>query len=79
MPTQNRKGAAAKHAPKSVFLSDDNRIAFSMRECADAIGVSERSIWSLVNSGKLPSFRLGRSVRISLDAIEAFMEHGGAS
>lgn len=79
MPTQNKKGAAAKHTPKSLSINDDNRIAFSMRETADAIRVSERSVWSLVKSGRLASFKVGRSVRISRLAIEAFISQGGAS
>ena len=58
---------------------DDTRIALSMRECANAIGVSERSVWSLVKSGRLASFKVGRSVRISRHAIEAFISQGGAS
>lgn len=74
----NKKGAAAKHTPKSVGL-DDTRLAYSMRECAEAIRVSERSVWSLVKSGRLASFKVGRSVRISRHAIESFIEHGGAS
>ena len=64
---------------KLVDPIDDTRIALSMRECANAIGVSERSIWSMVKSGRLASFKVGRSVRISRHAIEAFIEHGSAS
>lgn len=64
---------------KLVDPIDDTRIAFSMRETADSLGVSERSVWSLVKSGRLASFKVGRSVRISRLAIEAFIENGGAS
>jgi excisionase family DNA binding protein len=64
---------------KLVDPIDDTRIALTMRECARALGVSERAVWSLVKSGRLPSFRLGRTVRISRNAIEAFIEQGGAS
>ena len=75
----NKKGEAAKHTPKSVSINNDNRIAFSMRETAHSISISERSVWSLVKSGRLASFKVGRSVRISRDAIEAFIANGGAS
>lgn len=76
---KTKKKGPARAIPKIATVLDDNRIAFSMRECADAIGVSERSVWSMVKSGRLASFKIGRSVRISRLAIESFMEHGGAS
>ena len=72
-------GAAAKHTPKSATVLDDTRIALNLRECAEALGVSERSIWSMVKSGKLQSFKVGRSVRISRLAIESFISQGGSS
>lgn len=33
------------------------------REAADVLRISERTLWSLTNSGELPSVRVGRSVR----------------
>ncbi len=34
------------------------------RQAADILGVTERTIWTLVDQGKLPAVRFGRSVRI---------------
>lgn len=58
---------------------DPSRLAFSMREVGAALGVSERSIWTLINCGKLPSFRVGRSVRVRREDLENFMRNGGTS
>jgi len=52
--------------------------AVSMRDAATIMGVSERSVWTLCNRGLLPSFKIGRTVRIRYDAIQQFMERGGA-
>lgn len=58
---------------------DPSRLAFSMREVGAALGVSERSIWTLINCGKLPSFKVGRSVRVRREDLEEFMRKGGTS
>lgn len=72
MPMQNKKGAAAKHAP-TVSAVDDTRLAYSMREVANLIGMSERSVWELCNRGELRSVKLGRSVRIPRDAVNELL------
>jgi excisionase family DNA binding protein len=51
--------------------------AVSMAEAAKIMSVSERSIWTLCNRGLLPTFKIGRSVRIRYVDIRRFMESGG--
>ena len=34
------------------------------RQAAEILGVTDRTIWTLVDQGKLPAVRFGRSVRI---------------
>jgi len=34
------------------------------RQAAEILGVTDRTIWTLVDQGKLPVVRFGRSVRI---------------
>jgi len=65
----NKKGAARQGTPHKVSVLDDSRLAYSMREVAAAIGMSERSVWSLIASGRLRSIKLGRSVRIPREAL----------
>ena len=56
---------------------DDGRMAYSMKEVGTLVGLSERSVWSLVNSGQLRAVRIGRSVRIPREALTALL--GGVS
>lgn len=35
----------------------------TVREAADVLKISERTLWTLTNSGEVPSVRVGRSVR----------------
>lgn len=44
------------------------------REAGDRLGVSDRTIWQLVNDGKLPAVKFGRSVRIDPADLRAFIE-----
>lgn len=43
-------------------------------EVMDILGIGKNSIYQLLNSGRLRAFRIGRSWRISGDALEDFME-----
>ena len=55
------------------------RLAYSMREAAEAIGVCERSIWQAIKDGRLRASRIGRSVRISATELERFLEETAVS
>ena len=63
---------------KDLYTPDDNRFALSMRECAGKLRVSERTIWALINSGKLRAFHVGRRVRVLWIELVRFAESGGA-
>lgn len=39
----------------------------------DILGIGKNSAYELLNSGKLRGFRVGRSWRITADALEEFM------
>lgn len=39
----------------------------------DILGIGKNSAYSLLNSGKLRGFRVGRSWRVTADALEEFM------
>ena len=42
---------------------------FDMRETADWLRVSERTVADLVSKGDLPYFRVGRQIRINLEEL----------
>jgi excisionase family DNA binding protein len=56
-----------------------DRLAYSMREAAQAIGICERSVWQAIKDGRLRASRIGRSVRISAAELERFLEATAAS
>ena len=49
------------------------RLAYSMREAAQALGICERSVWQAIKDGRLKACKLGRSVRIRRDELERFL------
>jgi excisionase family DNA binding protein len=48
------------------------------RQAAEVLGVSERSIWTLVDKGNLAAVRFGRSVRIDPADLRAFIDRAKA-
>lgn len=52
------------------------------REAAKVLGVTDRTVWTLVDAGVLPAVRFGRSVGIDPEDLRAFIERakrgGGA-
>lgn len=45
-------------------LPIDDRMALRLREAAQAIGISQRTMWTLVNSGQIRSFRASRNIHL---------------
>ena len=53
------------------------RVALSAEEVAESLGVSERHVWALHASGRLPKpVRLGRCVRWRREELLAWVEAG---
>lgn len=48
-----------------------------VHEASKELAVSVRSVWRLVSSGTLATVRIGRSVRITRESINRFIEQGG--
>jgi excisionase family DNA binding protein len=49
-------------------------VAFTIDEVAEQLRVGRTTVYRLLKSGELPSFRIGRSRRISLDSLQAYVE-----
>ncbi|MDA0591222.1 MAG: helix-turn-helix domain-containing protein [Planctomycetota bacterium] len=62
----------------SVSPADSNRLAFTMREAAQALGICERSIWQAIRDGRLKAAKLGRSVRIRAEELDRFLRDAEA-
>jgi len=59
-------GAAPTHGSVEQLLT--------YREAGERLGVTERTIWNLVNRGELLSVRVGRSVRIDPVDLRAYID-----
>lgn len=49
-------------------------LAVSIEQAAAMLGISERKLWELKNSGEVPSVRIGRSVRLRPEDLQAFLD-----
>ncbi|HED54189.1 MAG TPA: DNA-binding protein [Phycisphaerales bacterium] len=61
----------SRHDSKPVIVEP----LLTYRQAAEVFGVTDRTIWALVDSGRLPAVRFGRSVRIDPTDLRAFIEH----
>ncbi len=50
------------------------RLLYTPREAAAALGVCEKTLYTLTKSGQLPAVRIGRSVRYAVEDLQAFVE-----
>lgn len=46
---------------------------WTVRDVAEALSLSQSTIWLLVSKGEIPVVRLGRSVRFRKETIEALL------
>ncbi len=46
----------------------------TVREVSDRLQLSERQIWTMVQTGELKSLRLGRSRRVAMVDLAAYIE-----
>jgi excisionase family DNA binding protein len=61
-----------------IIGKDPEAKAVSVRFTATELSCSERSVWRMLAAGQLKSVRIGRSVRITRESIDAFIAKGGA-
>jgi excisionase family DNA binding protein len=50
------------------------RLAYSSLEAAQLLGLSRATVYNLMNSGELPSMKLGRSRRIRHEVLVAYLD-----
>lgn len=54
----------------------DQYTILTPRDIMDILGIGKNAAYSLLNSGQLRGFRVGRSWRVTAEALEEFMENG---
>ena len=50
----------------------------TVRQTAAALSVGVRTVWRQISTGELPCVRIGKAVRIPVEAVERFIERGGS-
>jgi excisionase family DNA binding protein len=50
-----------------------DKMLVNAREVAAMLGLSERTVWSLVNRGELPYVRFGRRVLFPVDVVRDYV------
>ena len=69
---QTGEGERSPRAPTSI-----ERL-LTYREAGKVLGITERTVWSLVDAGALRAVRFGRSVRIDPADLRAFIDRAKA-
>lgn len=50
------------------------KLSLRPREAARALGVSERTLWTLTHRGEVPHVRVGRAVLYPLESLRKWLE-----
>ncbi len=53
---------------------DPEPLLVDVRVAARLLSVCERTVWNMAKRGELPSLRIGRAVRFSVDDIKAWIQ-----
>ena len=56
---------------------NQEKYGLTVNEAVQVLGVCERKVRGLIAEGKLPHFRVGRSVRIPWIPLKEWMDQGG--
>jgi excisionase family DNA binding protein len=50
------------------------RLLLTAAEAAEALAISERTLWALTDRGEIPAIRIGRSVRYAVEDLRAWVD-----
>lgn len=71
-----RSGHLAKGQPLTMTTeqAQPERLLLRLDEVAKILALGRSTVYNLVNAGELPIVRIGKSIRIPADALEAWVE-----
>ena len=52
------------------------QLAYTIKECAKQLGVGINTMYDMVNSGEIRSFRFGKKIMIPTNAVEEIINEG---
>ncbi len=44
------------------------------KEAARYLGITQRTLYKLINAGQLPAYKIGRVIRVRRDEVDAFLD-----
>lgn len=68
--------AIENFTPSAVITAEQDRL-LSVLQARERLGVSHTTIYALFKDGSLPSLHIGRSRKVRLSAVMAFMDRAG--
>lgn len=66
--------AITHHAVQSGAMESDGITWLGTPEAARYLGISQRTLYRLIDSGELRAYKLGRVVRLQKSDVDAFIE-----
>jgi excisionase family DNA binding protein len=51
-----------------------DKLLYTVPECVEALSIGSSKVWELIASGRLESVKVGRSRRVTREALERFVE-----
>jgi excisionase family DNA binding protein len=58
---------------RSISITQNSRLAWSLREAAEALGVSERFLRNEIRRGKLCAIKRGRRVLVRAETLDLYL------
>jgi excisionase family DNA binding protein len=55
-------------------MSGDNTIWMGTTETCDRLGITLRTLYRLIDEGKIPAYKMGRVIRLKANEVDAFVE-----
>lgn len=59
-------------------LSTTPRLLLRVEEAAKALAISRTALYELLRAGEIPAIHIGRSVRVSVASLEAYVARSAA-
>ena len=56
-------------------MAKDKSRWLSTREACDELGITLRTLYRIIDEGKLPCYQFGRVYRLKTDDVESFLAH----
>lgn len=63
----------------TVHAATGGKLAYTYAEAAELLGVSARTVWSMVAAGTLRAVRIGRAVRIPATELARYLAQSGGA